>query len=411
MIALVDCNNFYVSCERLFNPKWKTRPVVILSNNDGCVVSRSKEAKDIGIPMGAPAFENKTLFETQKVVVLSSNYTLYGDLSHRVMQVLEDLTSEMEIYSIDEAFLRVEHHTPEEMRARVLKWVGIPVSIGVACTKTLAKAAGELAKKDPTGVFYITEENRKKVLSGLPVEDVWGIGRQQSEKLKNKGIYTAQQFCDKDDDWIRKNFTVVGLRMAWELRGISCLDLSDVVEKKKSIMSSRSFGKPLTEFEEVAEALSSYVAKAAERLRDQESMASALEVFVTTNPHNGTPYYANRIHLTFPEPLDYTPEMITWAKAGLEAIFKPGYTYKKAGVLLLDFSERNAIQRDLFNPSPVCEKKQKLISLVDHLNRQSGKKTLSFAAEGTKETEGDWKMKREVRTPGYTTSWKELLTV
>lgn len=411
MIALVDCNNFYVSCERLFNPKWENRPVVVLSNNDGCVVARSKEAKALGIPMGAPAFEYKHLFETQKVVVLSSNYTLYGDLSYRVMQILGECTSEIEIYSIDEAFLRLEHHQPEAIRARIKQWVGIPVSIGVAATKTLAKAASEIAKKTTSGVFTINEENRDQVLSEIPVEDVWGIGRRHAEKLNNVGIYTAKQFCDQEDEWIKKKFTVVGLRMAWELRGISCLEISEVSEKKKSIMSSRSFSILLENFEEVAEALSSYVATAAERLRNQESHACALEVFITTSPHNDKPYYANRIHLTFPEPTDYTPEMISWAKAGLKAIFKPGYFYKKAGVLLMDISDKNSYQPDFFDPAPVSDKRKKLISLVDHLNRQSGKKTLSFAAEGQKAADPHRKRGRNSTTPHYTTAWQDLLTI
>lgn len=402
-IGLVDCNNFYVSCERVFNPKLIGKPVVVLSNNDGCVVARSKEAKLLGIPMGAPAFEYKTLFETQKVAVLSSNYTVYGDMSNRVMQIVAFFTSECQVYSIDEAFFRVEHEDdPEKMRAQVLKWLGIPISIGVGPTKTLAKAASELAKKEPSGVFRLSAHNIEEILAKLPVGEIWGIGHRLAAKLQAHGIFSALQLRDQADSWLRQHLTVVGQRIAWELRGIGCLEINEIAEKKKSILCSRSFSPVITEYEELAENLARFVASASLRLREQESVASALQVFIETNPHNQTPFYANQLQLTFPEPTDYTPDLITGAKAALQALFKPDYLYKRAGVLLFGLVDKQSYQQDFFHPKPPLPKRQKLINLVDHLNQKSGKSLLRFAAEGTKS-------RRPI--PRFTTAWDELLVI
>lgn len=404
MIALIDCNNFYVSCERVFNPKLIGMPVVVLSNNDGCVVARSKEAKALGVPMGAPAFEWREVFERGKVRVLSSNYTLYGDLSGRVMEVLEGFSPEVEVYSIDEAFLGVEDGAiGEKIRERVLQWVGIPVSVGIAKTKTLAKIAAELAKR---GRGVVVLEDATTVLKELPVEEVWGIGRRLGLRLKQEGIYSAWQFCEKDDAWIRKHFSVTVLRTVWELRGIKCLELNEVEEKKQSIMCSRSFGKYQEDLGALEEAVSAYASQAAEKMRRQDSLASHLDVFVTTSPHSNKEFYANQIHLTLPEPTDYTPLLINWAKAGLRAIFKPGFFYKKCGVLLGGLVDKVEYQPDLFHQAAPTPKQKALMSLIDEM-KQAGK-SLHFAAEGTQKP---WKMKRESTTPRYTTSWKELLKI
>lgn len=410
MIGLCDCNNFYVSCERIFNKKFEKKPVVVLSNNDGCIVARSKEAKALGIPMGAPAFEYKNVFQTQKVIVLSSNYVLYGDISNRVMDTIEEEVSEMQIYSIDEAFIRVENKEHAlRIREKVFKWVGIPISIGGGVTKTLAKVAGDLAKKESDGVLLLDNpEKTRKVLSELPVEEVWGIGHRLGQRLRNIGCQTALQFSELNDEFIRREFTVVGLRMAHELRGIPCLELEEVFEKKKSIMSSKSFGSRVTEFEEVAEALSAYVSQAAKRLRAQDSVVSGMNVFLTTSPHSDKPFYSNSVFVSLPEATDYTPLLITWAKAALYAIYKPGYYYKKTGVLFAPITDKELIQGDLFDTVEIPEKKRKLMKLVDQLNEKSGKDTLQFAAEGIIRP---WKMKRDNTTPRYTTSWDELLTI
>ncbi len=410
MIGLCDCNNFYVSCERIFNTKLEGRPVVVLSNNDGCIVARSKEAKALGIPMGAAAFEYKAIFETQKVAVLSSNYVLYGDISNRVMDTIEEEVSEMQIYSIDEAFIRVEDKAHAlKIREKVKKWVGIPISIGGGLTKTLAKVAGDLAKKESDGVLLLDNPKKtREILSKLPVQEVWGIGSRLGQRLNNIGIQSALEFSELNDEFIRKEFTVVGLRMAQELRGVSCLNLEEVSEKKKTIISSKSFGSRVTEFEEIAEALSAYVSQAAKRLRAQGSVASGLEVFLTTSPHSDKPFYSNTCFVNLPEATDYTPLLITWAKAALYAIYKPGYYYKKTGVMLGPINDKEYIQKDLFDTVEIPEKKRKLMQLMDRLNEKSGKDTLQFAAEGITRP---WKMKRDNISPRYTTSWEEIFTI
>lgn len=402
-IGLVDCNNFYVSCELLFRPQWKGRPIVVLSNNDGCVVARSKEAKALGIPMGAPAFKYRALFETQNVVTLSSNYPLYGDISHRVMQVVAAYTSECQVYSIDEAFFRVEREgDPEKMRAQMLQWLGIPISIGVASTKTLAKVASELAKSEPSGIFYVTEANLKATLESLPVEEVWGIGKNWVSKLQAKGIFTALQLSLQEDSWLRHHLTVVGQRLVWELRGIPCLELNEVAEKKKSILCSRSFSPVLTTYEDLAEKIACFVASAARRLREQKSLAGAMQVFIETSPYSETPFYANSLQFTFPEATDYTPDLITSAKSALKALYRSGYLYKRAGILLFGLIDKGAYQQDLFDPLPLSPKRQKLVDLVDHLNQRAGKNLLRFAAEGSF---------AKCPSARFTSAWDELLTI
>lgn len=408
MYGLIDCNSFYASCEEIFNPSLRNRPVVVLSNNDGCIVARSKKAKQLGIPMGAPAFKYKAIFETQKVVCLSSNYALYGDISNRVMQCIEEEVSEMQVYSIDEAFVRIDTlDQPLRIKEKVMKWVGIPVSIGMGPTKTLAKVANDLAKKRSEGILLLSDPDYiRETLSNLEVEEVWGIGGRLGARLRGLGIRTALEFRELNDEYLRKEFTVVGLRMAHELRGISCLDMDEVVEPKKSILCSRSFTTPLVTLDDLGERVAAYAARAAEKLRDQESVAHGMEVFVRTNPFNDTQFYSNRIYMTFPEATDYTPTLIGWAKEGLKAIYREGFLYKKAGIMLANLSSKNLIQRDFFDPTPQSPKKNKLMRLMDKMNQTPGGDKLFFAAQGTTPY-----THRENITPRYTSSWKDLLKV
>lgn len=336
--ALIDCNNFFVSCERVFNPHLLNKPVVVLSNNDGCVIARSKEAKALGIPMGAPAFQYKTLFETQKVSVLSSNFRLYGDLSNRVMEIISFYADKMQIYSIDEAFITLENASSQslfqKMQSEILKWVGIPVSIGVSSTKTLAKVAAAIAKNSVQGFIHLNSEDCiKKALLEFPVEDIWGIGRKTSAFLKSKGILTASNFCNQPDAWIQNQLTIVGLRTAFELRGISCLSIQEEPVANKSIISSKSFGMPVEKLEDLQEALASYIVKASEKLRSQKLVARSIEVFLLTNPHSEKmPFYSNSKTICLEEASSYTPLLINKGLSALRTIYCQGLIYKKVGV-------------------------------------------------------------------------------
>lgn len=417
LFALVDCNNFYASCERVFNPKLIGKPIVVLSNNDGCVVARSNEAKALGIPMGAPFFQYRDVFERNKVIVFSSNYTLYGQMSQRIMQTLHQFTPEMEIYSIDEAFLRFidEPSLSSQMRhmkQTVYQWTGIPVSIGVAPTKTLAKVANRYAKKKlPQEGFFILNEakTRELLLKDLDVQDVWGIGYQISALLYRNGIRTAWELACTDDHWIKKNLSVVGLRTVWELRGISCLTLEEAAPPKKSIVCSRSFGSAVYTEADLAEALSSYVASAAEKLRKQECIASFLNVFLNTSRFKEEEYYSNSVHVTLPIPSDYTPHLIHYAKFGLKNIYREGFAYKKVGVMLGGIVSNKAVQQDFFVENKAPDRKhQILMQLMDQTNAKYGKDTLKLAAQGVNQL---WKMRRERCTKHFTTSWDDLLQI
>ncbi len=400
-IALVDCNNFYASCERVFNPKLRRRPLVVLSNNDGCIVARSGEAKALGIPMGAPYFQWVDFIRAHDVAVCSSNYALYGDLSHRVMRTLEHFNPELEIYSIDEAFLwtdNIDHC--RHIREKVLQWTGIPVSIGIAPTKTLAKVATRVAKKMPSGVYY--PKTFDSILKELPVSDIWGIGRRLTLFLAKRGIHTAAQLRDKPDIWIRKNLSVVGLRTVWELRGISCLALDEAPTAKQSIMTSRTFGCPILSKQELGEAIAGYAARGGEKLRKEGSRASWLQVFISGKD------YRNQAHFVLPQSTSYTPTLIEYAKAALASLYRPGYAYKKGGILLGGLVPETSYQRDLFAP-PVDEEKQKAaMGLLDRANRKFGHATLQFAAEGI---ERPWQVKGQLHSPSFTTRWDELLTI
>jgi DNA polymerase V len=415
VFALVDCNNFYVSCERVFDPRLTGRPVVVLSNNDGCIVARSQEAKGLGIPMGAPAFQWKTVFETQKVEVLSSNYPLYGDMSARIMTLLQAFAPAMQVYSIDEAFLLLDGSGLEKecrhIRRKILQCIGIPVSIGVSTTKTLAKAAGRIAKTSVEGFAIALEEGRiLEMLENLPVGDVWGIGRAKDAFLKGKGVFTARDLIDLPDTSIRSWMTVAGLRIAEELRGKRCFNLQEEPVPKKSITSSRSFGRAVSSFSELAESVAGHAAHAAEDLRNQGLVASALQVFILANPFDEEARYGNQAAIAFPEPSSYTPHLIHAAKQALKGIFVEGLAYKKVGVVLNGLMPSHTYQRDLFTKERSILKEESLMKTLDRLNARLGYRAVKFAAEGV-EVDPSWQMQRKFRSPRYTSSWQELLSI
>jgi DNA polymerase V len=416
IFALVDCNNFYASCERVFDPTLKERAIVILSNNDGCIVARSNEAKSLGIPMGAPVFEQKAVIKKHNVAVFSSNYQLYGDMSKRVMDSLGLFTPDMEVYSIDEAFLRLDYLQPRNLfeycktiRAKILQWTGIPVSIGIGPTKVLAKIANHVAKKQTdVGVYDIqSQHNQDEILRSLDINKIWGIAGRGSERLNSMGIYKASELRDASPPIIRKHLSVVGERILRELKGQSCIDLENI-QPRKNIMSSKSFGKLLTKKEPIEEALSNYAARACEKLRKQNSRAQAVHVFVQTNGFRETNrQYNNAITHTLTTPTSDTRIIIEAAKLCLSKIYKQGYRYKKTGIMLLDLIPTSLEQKQLFVDFD-HRQSDHLMSIVDRVNKEQGSDTLFFGAQGVNR---EWKMRCGLRSPRYTTKWNELLTV
>lgn len=410
---LADCNNFFVSCERLLNPKLEGIPVIVLSNNDGCVVARSQEAKAMGIKMGHPYFQIKDLCDACQVAIYSSNYRLYSDLSKRVMNILSGAAPEMEIYSIDEAFLKYpDSLNPEtlffeavELRKKIKKWVGIPVSLGIAPTKTLAKIANDIAKKNRSqGVFDLRSQKvQGEVLRDFPIEDVWGIGTRLSEYLKGKGVRTAEEFRGKEPLQVRKWMGVTGERMVWELRGVSCLGIEEA-KPKKSIITSRSFGRFLTDKKILEEALSSFITLAAVRLRAQKSSANAICVFLESILDSK---WGSRRHYSlakaFPFPTSDTPQMISKGKAILSEIFIEKERYKKCGVILLDLISDKLIIPDLF-VGGMAPKRKAFMQVVDALNARFKKNSLFFGAVGL----SSWKMGSDKRSAYNATEWDQL---
>jgi DNA polymerase V len=418
IFALVDCNNFYASCERVFSPSLLNKPVVILSNNDGCVVALSGEAKALGMHVGTPIFQVKQLVEEHGVEVLSSNYTLYGDMSRRVMEVIGRFSPEVEYYSIDEAFLRLDGLNIErtgygrEIRRTVKKWTGIPVSVGIARTMTLAKIANRLAKKTARyeGVLDLTDSpDVDSFLENVPAGDVWGIGLRNSEKLELAGISTALQLKRANDEWVRKNLGgVAGLRTVWELRGSSCISLETARPDKKQIITSRSFGTPVGDFGALAEALSDYTGRCAEKLRRQKSLASSIQVFINTNHFKeNEPQYSNSVTIALPEPTAYTPLLRDYAIAGLKKIFKEGYRYKKTGLMLCQIVPESSLDGLLFADRARLEKEKSLMSAMDSLNMKYGKNTV----RGGMGRCSRWAMRRNFLSRRFTTDWNELLWV
>lgn len=415
-IALVDCNNFFASCERVFRPDLREKPVVVLSNNDGNVIARSNEAKALGVGMGEPYFKVARFLRQHDVQVFSSNYTLYGDMSQRVMNVLQQLEPEVEIYSIDEAFLSLAagknlnlvahgHYLKDVVR----QYTAIPVSIGFAPTKTLAKIAARIAKKNPrcNGVFDLTTRiDIDAILDRIEVDAVWGIGPRYAKKLKRHGIATARHLKYANDTWIRKHLTVTGLRTVWELRAIPCIPLEEAPPPKKGITTSKSFGRPVTSLVELQEAVSTYVARAAEKMRSQRSLANSLHVFLTTNRFKPErPQYANSIMITLPEPTASTPVLIRHALQGLRTIYKPGYAFQKAGVTLTEIMPESRQQGNLFAQG---SDDKNLMNALDRINARWGRDTVHYAVSGFKKP---WTFKRGYLSPAYTTRWDQLPVV
>ena len=398
-LALVDCNSFYVSCERLFNPRIRRKPVVVLSNNDGCIISRSNEAKALGIKMGEPYFKAKDIIVKNKVEVFSSNYSLYGDLSRRVMRTLKRFNSEIEVYSIDEAFLDLSNFLDsevekvgKEIRETVLQWTGIPTSIGIAKTKTLSKIANHIAKKKQSGVTsLIGIENLDPVLEKIEINDVWGVGRQLTKFYQKNGIYNAKQLKNKSNTWIKKSSNVLGSRTAMELRGIPCINLETTQTKRKSCVVSRSFGKRIEKFQELKEAVANYCLNASEKIRSESLVAKAITVFVRTSPfQRNFGYYSNAKTIDFPIATNNSIETVKTAVSILEKIFKNGYQYQKAGVMLTGLRNDDG-RKNLFS-SEKDEKIKSLMQSIDNTNYRYGRSTLSLASAGVHKK---WNMRRQ----------------
>lgn len=414
MYALIDCNSFYVSCERLFEPHLNNKPIVVLSNNDGCVISLSKEAKALGIKMGTPIYKCRSFIESRGGTIFSSNYALYGDLSSRVMNTLSTFAPEIEIYSIDEAFLNLKGiQEPLKdygwyIKKMVEQHIGIPVSVGIAPTKTLAKGANNHAKRNSGVTILKTGEEIIKFLSEFDVSDIWGIGRQYTKLLKNYGINNALELTKKDDAWIKKKLTIVGLKTVYELRGRECLNLETDIPAKQTICSSRSFGKLITEKEELMEAISQYTTRAAHKLREQKCSASALTLFISTNPFKDEPQYSNSATAVFNTAENFTPAFIKTGRSLLERIFKPGYKYKKAGIILADIIPDTSKQYDLFSSHENIEKQENISRVMDRINTRYGRNAVKVCTGGFN---NDWKMRREYLSPSYTTDFNQLKVV
>ncbi len=417
MYALIDCNNFYASCERLFRPDLRDKPIVVLSNNDGCVIARSNESKALGIAMGEPFFKIKALCKQHQVHAFSSNYTLYGDLSHRVMTTIEEAWPHCEVYSIDEAFLDLSTMPVNQhdafcvaLQKKILKETGIPTSVGIGQTKTLAKIANHCCKKIfKTPVFNVSAQ-QEFILKQIAVGDVWGIGRQWSKKLINRGIHTAFDLASTNAHLLKKQFNVVMMRTAMELQGISCGGLEEA-QPKQSIMSSKSFGEMQTQYSSVAQSLSSHCARAVEKLRQQQLVAQRMYVFVHTNRfREDLAQHFQSIEVNFINPTDDLRIITKFAKKCLRRIFKPGYYYKKAGVCLEDLIPKDPSQLDMFHqPSDeALEKTEQLMSLFDKINHKFGRSTIRLAAEGYSKP---WAMRSELKSPAYTTRWSDLPVV
>lgn len=416
IFALVDCNNFYVSCEQIFQPHLRVRPVVVLSNNDGCVVSRSDEAKKLGIKMGVAFFEVKDRAEKNGVIALSSNYSLYADMSRRVMETLCNFTPEIEVYSIDEAFLNLSGLSVNlteygyKIKNTVKQWTGIPASIGIAETKTLAKIANRIAKRftKAAGVFELTDSAIDEILAQTNVENVWGVGIKTAIKLKRAGINTALELRDVDIGWMRQSFGVTGVRTIYELRGISCYELQEQPPSKKSVTVSRIFGRKVETVEELKEAVSSYVCRAGEKLREEGLAAGAMTVFVMTSRFvNERKRYFNSHTVCFPTATNYTPELIKHATKSVERLYRKGFLFNKAGVILSELVPQGNVQGNLLDEID-RQKSRRLMQAVDAINARLPFTPLRWAAEGIYQP---WQAKFSKRSKRFTTRWDELVEV
>lgn len=423
VFALVDCNNFYASCEKLFNPKLKDRPVVVLSNNDGCVVARSAEAKALGIPMGAPWFKLENEARRYGIVACSSNYELYSDLSNRCVEILSGFTPNLEVYSIDESFLELSgfervgyQEYGQQIRQRVADWLGLAVCVGIGTTKTLAKLANHCAKKELAGQDGVCDFTRVSasdlaaLFAKIDVGEIWGVGRKIAVRLNEMGIHTVRQLHDADPETIRNRFSVVLERTVRELCGVSCLSLEEVVPAKQQIMSSRSFGTLIYDLEELEEAVASYISRAAEKLRSQDSLAGAIQVYIRTNIFKPeSPQYQRAVTVPLPEATADSRVLTMWGLRVLRRIYRPGYGYHKAGITLTNILPRANQQFSLFVPSSIANSRsEKLMGVLDSINQRYGRGALRIAAEGVEKT---WQMRRGYLSPGYTTDWSGLAVV
>ena len=410
-IALVDCNSFYVSCERLFNPKIQKKAVVVLSNNDGCVISRSREAKDLGIKMGEPYFKVKELVKKNKVEVYSSNYALYGDISRRVMKVLKTFSPKVEIYSIDEAFIDLSFIDEKgaedygrEIRSRVLKWTGIPTSVGIANTKTLSKVANHIAKKEKAGVIYLNTNIDEK-LKKFPIEDVWGVGKQLSKFYHKNNISNAYDLKNVSNTWVKKGTNVLGAKTAMELRGIPCIDLQIDQEKRKNCCVSRSFGRKVKDLNELEESVITHCLNAAEKIRADDQIAKTITVFIRTSPFDkNRRYYSNSKTIDLAIPTSNSIELIKNAVKALTDIYKYGYAYQKAGIILSGLKDANQNDQNLLTPL-LENKSKKLMKAIDYTNTKYGRYAISIAQAGLSK---GWKMRREHSSKIDTASFDSL---
>jgi len=418
LFALVDCNNFYASCERVFDPSLENQPVAVLSNNDGCIIARSNEVKALGIPMGAPMFKYKDKLKAHKVRIFSSNYTLYGDMSGRVMGVLADSVPEIEIYSIDEAFLDLSsyttHHDIEELaqqiRTKVKQWTGIPVSVGIGNTKTLAKLANRIAKKSEGGVFRLDSSSdpyqHDLLFEQINVGDVWGVGRAHSKSLPRIGINTALDLKNSNAEALRQRYSVVLMRTVRELQGHSCIPLEDAPAPKKGTAVTRSFGKAVTTKKELIEAVSTYASRGGEKLRKAHQAVMVIQVFWHTgrfDPETPCQYWSYTIDLR-----EHTSDSRVLVKAVVEKVhqhYEPGHKLKKAGIMLMNLVPDSQIQTSLFSAIENNQESSKLMSAMDAINAKFGKETIKLASSGI---ERKWTLKAEMRSPRYTTMWDEL---
>lgn len=414
MFALVDCNNFYVSCERVFCPKLVGKPVVVLSNNDGCIIARSEEAKELGLKMAEPAFKRTTFLKENEVHIFSSNYTLYGDMSQRVIKTLSKFVPELEIYSIDEVFMNLSgvetnlNEFSEKIIATIWQNTGIPISVGIGQTKTLAKIASKAAKK--CGGTYIIRNNqhRDATIRNTPIEKIWGIGRQYIKLLKRNAIHTAFDFVSLDDYWIRINMKVMGLRIKKELLGESCIPLELITPPKKAIATTRAFGKKTSELKILEEAVSTYAVRCAEKLRKQKSVANILTVFIHSDPFKLNESQINKSKtITLPLASNTNSEIVKYAVFCLKEIYQANYLYKKAGVIVEGLQSEFAIQKNIFDNEDGI-RQQKISKSVDALNSKFGKDKVKLAVQGDGEK---WKLRQEKRSKRYTTNWNEILEI
>ena len=413
-IAIIDCNNFYVSCERIFNPKIKEKPTVVLSNNDGCVIARSQEVKDLGVKMGTPIFLINHLVEMHNINVYSSNFALYGDISNRIMSIIKDDNPDAEIYSIDEAFISINsrYRNPKEyclqLAEKIYQWTGIPVSIGIGKTKTLAKVANHLSKKKfiNDSVCLIDDQNID-LLKTVKVQDIWGVGRRKNRFLKINGIYNAYDLKNANPKWIQKHMSIISRHTVDELNGIKKIEIDSDFITKKSISTSRSFNRNISDFKTIRSAISSHASRASEKLRAQNSFVNSIGVYLSTNRfRSDLPQYRRYVNVSLPMALNDTSGIIHACIEGLDKIFKKGFDYKKCGIVLTDLVHKDQVQESIFYKRRLND--EKISESMDVINKTFGPDTIRYAVQGRGNS---WSIKREKLSPSYTTKWSDFLSV